>query len=145
MTAALDTNVLVYLFDDAAPAKQVLAAALLQRLPASTVVPAQALAEAARVLTAKRTPALAPTQTQAFVSDVAALFVEVPLTSGVVANALALQAAAPLSYFDAQMLAAAAQGGASVLLTEDLQDGQTYGTVKAVNPFAPAFDLAAWT
>jgi len=41
-----------------------------------------------------------------------------------------------ISFWDALIVAAAEAGGADVLYTEDLNDGQRYGTVVARNPFA---------
>lgn len=40
-----------------------------------------------------------------------------------------------ISYWDGAILAAAESLGAPVVYTEDLNDGQTYGEVRAVNPF----------
>jgi predicted nucleic acid-binding protein len=40
-----------------------------------------------------------------------------------------------LSLWDAMIVAAAEQSGASVLFTEDLNHGQFYGKVQAINPF----------
>ncbi|MBK8456281.1 MAG: PIN domain-containing protein [Phyllobacteriaceae bacterium] len=40
-----------------------------------------------------------------------------------------------LDYYDAALLAAAERLGAPVFYTEDLNHGQTYGSVRAVNPF----------
>jgi predicted nucleic acid-binding protein len=42
-----------------------------------------------------------------------------------------------VSFWDALILAAAESGGAEVLYTEDLNDGQQYGAVQARNPFRP--------
>ena len=42
-----------------------------------------------------------------------------------------------LSYWDGAIVAAAERTGASILYTEDLNDGQAYGQVRAVNPFKP--------
>ena len=39
------------------------------------------------------------------------------------------------SFWDAMIIAAAIKGGAAVLMTEDLQDGQTIGGVSIKNPF----------
>ena len=41
-------------------------------------------------------------------------------------------------YWDAAMIASAARYGATTLYTEDLNHGQLYGTVRALNPFRPA-------
>lgn len=40
-----------------------------------------------------------------------------------------------IHFWDALILAAAESGGAEVLYTEDLDNGQRYGTVEARNPF----------
>jgi len=40
-----------------------------------------------------------------------------------------------ISFWDALILAAAASGGAEVVFTEDLNDGQKYGSVTVRNPF----------
>ena len=40
-----------------------------------------------------------------------------------------------ISFWDALILAAAESAGATVLFTEDLNDGQQYGTVRVENPF----------
>ena len=40
-----------------------------------------------------------------------------------------------ISFWDALILAAAESGGAAILYTEDLNDGQQYGTVLVRNPF----------
>ena len=40
-----------------------------------------------------------------------------------------------ISFWDALILAAAESGGAEVLYTEDLNDGQQYGAVLVHNPF----------
>ena len=40
-----------------------------------------------------------------------------------------------IQFYDAMMLAAAERAGATEFYTEDLNDGQLYGSIKAVNPF----------
>lgn len=40
-----------------------------------------------------------------------------------------------IPYYDAALLAAAERLGAPVFYTEDLNHGQAYGSVRAVNPF----------
>ena len=40
-----------------------------------------------------------------------------------------------LSYWDGAIIAAAERLGARVIYSEDLNDGQTYGTVRVENPF----------
>jgi predicted nucleic acid-binding protein len=43
-----------------------------------------------------------------------------------------------LSVWDAHMLATCAAHGCSVLFSEDLTDGERYGSISVVNPFNPA-------
>ena len=50
--------------------------------------------------------------------------------------ALELKASRRLSYWDAAIIAAAQAIGATVLYSEDLNDGQSYGEVTVRNPFA---------
>ncbi len=44
-----------------------------------------------------------------------------------------------ISFWDGLVLAAAESGGAEILYTEDLNDGQRYGAVEARNPFRATF------
>jgi predicted nucleic acid-binding protein len=39
------------------------------------------------------------------------------------------------SYWDGAIIAAAHAAGATLLISEDLNDGQTFGNVTVVNPF----------
>ena len=50
-------------------------------------------------------------------------------------NAMAIAERFQLSWWDSQMIATAIRSGADVLVTEDLQDGQSIG-VRVQNPFA---------
>ena len=59
-----------------------------------------------------------------------------PIDAAVLDGALALHQAYPLSYWDAAILAAAQQSGCDLVLSEDMTDGHTYGTVTVRNPFA---------
>jgi len=40
-----------------------------------------------------------------------------------------------MKFIDSLLLVAAQENGCDEILTEDLNDGQMYGSVKAVNPF----------
>ena len=50
-------------------------------------------------------------------------------------RALVLKKRYGLQFYDSLLLAAAEAAGCTEILTEDLADGQTYGPVKARNPF----------
>jgi predicted nucleic acid-binding protein len=53
-----------------------------------------------------------------------------------VIQALEIEARYKTSFWDALILQAAEQSGASVLCSEDLAAKQSYGTVRVVNPLA---------
>jgi len=57
-------------------------------------------------------------------------------TRGLMREALEIQQLYQLSFWDSNIVAAAQQSGAKELWTEDLNAGQDYGGVRAVNPFA---------
>ena len=51
-------------------------------------------------------------------------------------EALAIEARYQISFWDALIIQAAESSGASILYSEDLSDGQTYGSVRVVNPLS---------
>lgn len=57
------------------------------------------------------------------------------LDAALVKIAAAVSAEHQISYWDAAIVAAAQEMGATTLYTEDLNDGQVYGDVVARNPF----------
>ena len=64
------------------------------------------------------------------------MFSLVPTTERVLSRALDVCNAHQLAIWDAVILAAASEAGCRVLLSEDMQDGFTWGGVTVVNPFA---------
>ena len=58
-----------------------------------------------------------------------------PLTAGIHAHAVNLARGSTLSFYDALVVAAAADAKCRVLLTEDLQHGRKFGDVTIENPF----------
>ena len=59
----------------------------------------------------------------------------IPITVQVMQDALDIMKRYQTSYWDAAILAAAASAGCSDLLSEDLNPGQSYNTVRVINPF----------
>ena len=59
-----------------------------------------------------------------------------PVDVDIVVQAIGFKTRYGLSYWDAAIIAAAHALGAGTIYTEDLNDGQYYGDVQAVNPFA---------
>jgi predicted nucleic acid-binding protein len=52
-------------------------------------------------------------------------------------EALDLESRYHVSFWDALVLQAAQASGAEILYSEDLSDGQHYGSARIVNPFSP--------
>lgn len=57
------------------------------------------------------------------------------IDSSTVKEAIQIARSSMISYYDAQILAAAKQLGCLIVYTEDLNHGQNYAGVRAVNPF----------
>ncbi len=60
------------------------------------------------------------------------------LTVAIVVSAMAAAKRWQLSYWDAAIIESARAAGCSTVLSEDLQDGQTFDGVRVVNPFRVA-------
>jgi predicted nucleic acid-binding protein len=138
MTATLfvDTNVLVYSRDAREPAKMSRARQWLEYLWREQLgrTSVQVLTEYYNVMTRKMRPAV--TQQKAW-DSVDAFFVwsPQPVDRALLERGRAVEERYELSWWDSLVVAAAQLQACSVLLTEDLQDGCTYGTVTVLNPF----------
>jgi len=65
------------------------------------------------------------------------MFTVVPTTEMVLSRAMDVAAVHELATWDAVILAATAEAGCRLLLSEDMQEGFTWSGVTIVNPFAP--------
>lgn len=133
-SAFFDTNVLVYADDRLSPEKQRIATELFSRYrrQKTAILSLQVLQEYFSAATRKL--ALAPEFAQQKVELFARARVVRFEASDVVA-AIELHRLARISFWDALIVHAARLGGASVLYSEDFQDGSILGGVKIVNPF----------
>lgn len=135
MRVALDTNVLVYAEGlNGEDRKQRAYAALTGFAADELLVPAQALAELFTVLTRKARWPAAKARAAVLAWHDACLVAET--SASVLFEAMDLAAMHQYSLSDAVMLAAAAQAGCRVLLSEDMQDGFIWRGVEIRNPFA---------
>jgi predicted nucleic acid-binding protein len=138
---ALDTNVLVYA-EGLAPLqrdayKPALARTLLEALPAAqVVVPIQALGELFRVLVGKGGRSRA--DARAAVMAWRDTYPTSATAESTMLAAMDLAADHGLSIWDAIILAAAADRGCRLLLSEDMQDGFTWRGLTVADPFAAA-------
>jgi predicted nucleic acid-binding protein len=142
---ALDTNLLAYAEGVNDANKRDIALALVGRLPQSdTLVPVQVLGELFHLLVRKggRSRIEARDALQGWRDA----FGTVGTTPEVMQAAVDLATDHALGLWDAVILSVAAQAGCRLLLSEDLQDGFTWGGVTVANPFAsprhPLLDAA---
>ena len=130
----LDTNVLIYSIDGKDPAKQVVAREIVVSAVrgGGFLISAQVLNEFSNIALLKLK--LSVEEARKFVSFFSRIGV-VSLESRWTDAALLLKQRYETQFFDSLLLAAAQENGCDEILTEDLNDGQMYGSVKAVNPF----------
>jgi predicted nucleic acid-binding protein len=128
----IDTNVLVYLFDNDAPAKQAVARELLAA--GRFVLSTQVLSEFYVTVTRKLARPLDAARASRAVMDFCAMPIR-DVTAKLVQAAIRRCTVTQLSYWDALIVETALEAGATSLLTEDLQHGQIIDTLRVHNPF----------
>jgi predicted nucleic acid-binding protein len=132
---ALDTNVLAYAEGINGAERRDAALGLIRRLPQdAAVVPAQVLGELFNVLVRKGGRSRSEARDALLSWRDAAPVVETSPEAMLAAADLATDH--QLSIWDAVILSAASRSGCRLLVSEDLQDGFTWGGVTVVNPFA---------
>jgi predicted nucleic acid-binding protein len=131
----VDTNILMYAHDTAAGDKHARAKALVEDLwqNRSGVVSTQVLQELAVNLRRKAKKPLDAKATRDVLSDYLAWQVVVNGGDSIL-EALDFEGRYQISFWDALVVQAAQASGAEILYSEDLSDGQTYGTVRVINP-----------
>jgi len=137
--AFFDTNVLVYAFDSSAPEKQNRALDLFNvlALKGDAVLSTQVLQEFFVVTTRKLAIPLSSERAEEIVRQFAQL-PTVVIDPDLILQAIRVTRAHQVSFWDALLIAAAKFAGATELLTEDLQHGQTIEGVRISNPFVEA-------
>ncbi|HEX5757712.1 MAG TPA: PIN domain-containing protein [Thermoanaerobaculia bacterium] len=134
--AFVDTNVLVYAFDNTDSVRHAQAEELLSRLMDEDRLrlSVQVLQEFYVTMTRKARPPWAPDRALAKLEDFAAWSV-VANDLSLLREAVLLSRDSVLSFWDALVVAAAARSGAATLYSEDLNDGQVLRGVHITNPF----------
>lgn len=133
-----DTNILVYLFDANAADKQTAARRLWERA-CRDAVPAlstQVLQEFLVTVTKAVNQGLPMASAREAALEFAAMAEVVTATVPLIVAATQRVEASGFSFWDALIVESAIDCGASILWTEDLQDGQRFGKLAVVNPFA---------
>ena len=139
MAALVDTNVLVYRFDGRFPEKQKKATEILRRGIAedSVRIPHQAVIEFVAAVTRPVRGHVILKQADALreAEELLKQFDVLYPNEAILRDALRGCAAYQLSWFDAHLWSYAEHYKLPEILTEDLQHGRLYGTVRVVNPF----------
>jgi predicted nucleic acid-binding protein len=140
VAALVDTNILVYRFDDRFAGKQKIATEILRRgiVEDSVRLPHQAIIEFVAAVTRpirghqilKQADALR--EAEEFLNQFTILYPNENILRDAVRGCAAYQ----LNWFDAQIWAYAEHYGLPEILSEDLQHDRLYGAVRVVNPFA---------
>ncbi len=134
-TDFLDTNVFIYLFDEADDRKRATAERLVEDAVAngSGVVSYQVVQEALNVLTRKM--GASPSDARRFLDAVLAPLWSVGPSPELYVRALEVGDRYGFSFYDALVVAAALDAGCTRLLSEGLQHGQRIGGMTVVDPF----------
>lgn len=134
-----DSNILVYVFDRSSPQKREIARGLLKDHAAEgdILLSTQVLQEFYVSVTRKLKPPLDSGEAAHAIAGFADL-PTVHIDNMLIQAAIRRSQGNRLSFWDALIVQAALAGGASVLYSEDLQDGQIFDGLKVRNPFKPA-------
>lgn len=132
----VDTNILVYAYDSSAERRHELARALLTELwqNGQGCLSIQTLQEFYVTITRKVAQPMSVERAAQIISDLGHWKVHTPSVEDVLA-AIALQQRYRLSFWDAMVLTSAERLECGVVWSEDLNPGQTYTSVKVLNPF----------
>lgn len=130
----LDTNVFLYAFLNQDASKKSVAARIISNavLSGDGYVSSQVVNEFCNVMLKKSGKVLSE------ILEATKLFARFRMVEGslrLTQRALELKGLYGVQFYDSLMLAFSEVAGCDEILTEDLSDGQMYGSVKAVNPF----------
>lgn len=131
----LDSNVFVYLFDDTDLKKRTTAETLVSSALANSsgVISYQVVQETINVLSRKL--GAPPDDIRRFLDAVLAPLWRVAPSPELYRQAVDLHGRYGLSFYDSLIVAAALDAGCDRLMSEDLQSGQSIGSLIIVNPF----------
>ncbi len=143
-TILIDTNILVYIYDPHDIERQEKAISLLVRMQENGIgcLSVQCLSEFVNVAITKLHIPIDQAMSQ--VEKWGFLFPVFHLTPQIVLEAARGVRDHGLSFYDAQIWAAARLNQIPVVFSEDFQDGQVLEGVCFVNPFTESFEIEAW-
>jgi predicted nucleic acid-binding protein len=142
----VDTNVLVYAYDRSEPNKQRLALDVLDRLAVSGigVISTQVLSEFFIAVTRKITIPMGAKDAYERIRNYLQAWTVVDLTGLIVLEAVRGTQTHQLSFWDAQIWAAARLNQISLVFSEDFASNSVIEGVRFVNPFSGDFSIDQW-
>jgi predicted nucleic acid-binding protein len=131
----VDTNILIYGLELVQGIKHDRARALIEKLweTGGGVLSTQVLQELCVSLRRKTAKPWTMEETRSLIENYKNWQIVVNTPDSVI-EALTIEARYQISFWDALIIQAAERSGAAILYSEDLSDGQTYGSVRVVNP-----------
>jgi predicted nucleic acid-binding protein len=133
----LDTNVLVYSFDDRSRSKQNRACDLVEQALTTHrgIISYQVVQEFLNVAMGKFAGILPIAEAQIYLARVLMPLCEVFPSPALFAQALTISSESKVSFYDALIVASAVAGDCRILWTEDLQHGRRFASLEIRNPF----------
>ena len=133
----LDTNIFVYSFDPVDIRKARIAEELVTRGVGTRlgVISYQVVQEFMNVSLRRFMATMTVAELELYFFKVLLPMMTVPSSSGLFLEALRLQTAHQIAWYDSLIVSAAIQGDCEVLYTEDMQHGRRFGDLIIQNPF----------
>jgi predicted nucleic acid-binding protein len=132
----LDTNILVYAYDEHEPCKQktaqkILADGIEQE---NIVLSVQVIGEFFNVVTRHIPQPMSPEEAEYIINTLSILPVQ-EIDLFMVTRAIDIHKTYHIPYWDSLIVSAAERGGCAQILSEDFNDGQKYFNISVCNPF----------
>ena len=133
----LDTNIFVYSLEGESSPKARRSTELIRHAIASRkgIVSHQVVQEFFNVALRRFTPPMSLAEAEQYLLTVFRPLLAVQSSYALYVEALYLRERWQLSWYDSVIVAAAIQGGCSVLYSEDMKSGQAFDKVRIENPF----------
>ena len=133
----LDTNIIVYSLDPIDPRKAQIAEGLVTRGVDSRlgVISYQVVQEFMNVGLRQFRATMTATELELYFLKVLLPMMRVPSSTELFLEALRLQTAGRIAWYDSLIVAAAMRSGCKILYSEDLQHGRRFGDLVIQNPF----------
>lgn len=133
----LDTNIFVYSLDHTAPAKRARATDLIRdgSSTRAAVVSHQVVQEFFNVALRKMAAPMRQQDAEIYLRQVFMPLMRVTFSQELCTGALQIFSRFSLSWYDSLIVAAAQQTQCEVLYSEDMQHGQSFGSLRIINPF----------